>query len=336
MTAADAALAIGGLRLTSRVFLAPMAGYTDLAFRTGIRRLGGLGLAYTEMLNPVSVLRGGGRKRAALLATDASDRPLGYQIYGAEGDLLSAAAQWLEAHGAALIDLNMGCPKRKIVHAGAGAALLREPEKAVRLAAQVVQAVRVPVTVKLRLGWDSERRVARDMAPALEQAGVAALVVHGRTRGQGYAGAADWSEIRRVVETVERIPVVGNGDVVSAAAARRMRLETGCAAVMVGRGVLTNPWLVRSIAANAVEASVAECPGLPGLAEFMREHFERMVGLYGPRAGVRLFRKWIPLYPRSLLTGRPEMVRLLQIADAEAMRRAMAELAIRLWPPDRP
>ena len=193
------ALAIGPLRLSTPVLLAPMAGYADLAFRLSVRPLGGIALAYTEMLNPLSVLRGTGRKRAALLATCAADRPLGYQLYGAEAELLAEAACWIEERGGALIDLNMGCPQRKISSRGAGAGLLRAPDKAAALARRVVTAVRIPVTVKLRLGWDRMRLVAPELAAALEEAGVAAITIHGRTRGQAFTGRADLAAMRRAL-----------------------------------------------------------------------------------------------------------------------------------------
>jgi tRNA-dihydrouridine synthase B len=320
---------IGSLVFATPVFLAPMAGYTDLAFRQNVRPFGGIGLAYTEMISPSSLLRGRGKKRGTLLATCEADRPLAYQIYGADAAMLCAAAQWIEAHGGSLIDINMGCPQRKISTHGAGAGLLRDPRNAVAVAAQVVASVKVPVTAKLRLGWDHSQVVAHDLAQALEdEAGVAAITIHGRTRGQGYAGASDLQAIRRVVASVKRIPVIGNGDVTSPAAARRMFAETGCAAIMVGRGMLNNPWLIRDIWASLQGLPPVPPPGRGDWIAFMRGHLERMQELYGPQGGVLLFRKWIPIYVRKLLSGRPEMVRWLQITDPEEMKRAMESIAL--------
>ena len=321
-----ASLSFGGLVLSPPILLAPMAGYSDLPFRRGLRPFGGIGLAYTEMLSPASLLQGKGRKRKALLATGEDDRPLGYQIYGAHATDLCAAARWLEAHGAPLVDINMGCPQRKISHHGAGAGLLRDPDEAVRIAGEVVKSVSIPVTVKLRLGWDHERIVAPDMVPELESAGVAAVTIHGRTRGQGYSGSADREAIARVVAAAHRIPVIGNGDVTTPAAARRMFEETGCAGIMIGRGALSNPWLIRDIARELQGLAPAPAPTRSDWMTHMRAHFERMLDHYGPVGGTLLYRKWIPLYVRPWLKDRQRMVQWLLIDDPDVMRRRMDEL----------
>lgn len=319
-------LVLGSLTFEPPVLLAPMAGYSDLAFRASVRALGGVGLAYTEMLSPASLLQGKSRRRAALLATDDNDLPLGYQIYGSKAETLCQAARWLEERGARLIDINMGCPQRKISTHGAGAGLLRDPDQAVRIAAQVVATVRIPVTVKLRLGWDHSRLVARDMAPALEAAGVAAITIHGRTRGQGYSGEADIAEIAKVVQAVRRIPVIGNGDVTSPGTARAMFRQTGCAAIMIGRAALANPWIIRDIALDLRGLPPAPPPSRADRIRFMKDHFERNLLLYGPKGGALLFRKWIPLYVRPLLSGRQEMVEWLQLEDPDDLHRRMADL----------
>ena len=320
-------LKIAGLEFETPLLAAPMAGYSDLAFRMSVRPLGGVGLAYTEMLSPASLLQGKGKRSRILLATCEEDRPLGYQIYGAHASTLCDAAKLLEQTGVKLIDINMGCPQRKISGNGAGAGLLRDPEEAVRIAASVVNSVRVPVTVKLRLGWDSDRLVAHEMVPGLETAGVAAITIHGRTRGQGYTGKADLEEIRKVVQAARRIPIIGNGDVTSPEAARRMFETTGCAAVMIGRGILSNPWLIRDIWHDLQGLPPPPPPDRAEQLVYMRAHFERMLQLYGPAVGTILYRKWIPQYGRRLLKGRRHMVELLQITEAEEMRRAMDALA---------
>jgi nifR3 family TIM-barrel protein len=320
-------LKIGDLEFESPLLAAPMAGYSDLAFRMSVRPLGGIGIAYTEMLSPASLLQGKGQRRKVLLATCPEDLPLGYQIYGAHASTLRDAAVVLEQLGVKLIDINMGCPQRKISGNGAGAGLLRDPEEAVRIAASVVQAVRIPVTVKLRLGWDIDRLVAHEMVPGLEDAGVAAVTIHGRTRGQGYTGKADLDEIRKVVQAAKRIPVIGNGDVTSPEAARRMFEVTGCAAIMIGRGLLANPWLIRDIWQDLRGLPALPPPDRAERLVYMRAHFERMVQLYGPAVGTVLYRKWIPQYGRKLLRGRQHMVELLQITEVDDMRRAMDSLA---------
>ena len=321
-------LVIGGLTFDTPLLVAPMAGYSDLAFRMSVRPLGGVGLAYTEMLSPASLLQGKGKRKNILLATCEEDRPLGYQIYGAHASTLCDAARLLAEKGVKLIDINMGCPQRKISGNGAGAGLLRDPEEAVRIAASVVKSVSVPVTVKLRLGWDLDRLVAHEMVPGLEEAGVAAITIHGRTRGQGYTGKADLDEIRKVVRAARRVPVIGNGDITSPEAARRMFETTGCAGLMIGRGMLANPWLVRDIWLDLQGLPPAPVPTRADRLEYMRAHFERMLQLYGPTVGTILYRKWIPQYGRRLLRGRQHMVELLQITEADDMRRAMDTLAL--------
>lgn len=320
-------LTIGGLEFATPLLVAPLAGYSDLAFRMSVRALGGIGVAYTEMLSPASLLQGKGKRRKVLLATCPEDVPLGYQIYGSRAAMLRDAAVVLEQLGVKLIDINMGCPQRKISGNGAGAGLLRDPEEAVRIAAGVVAAVRVPVTVKLRLGWDADRLVAHEMVPGLEDAGVAAITIHGRTRGQGYTGKADLDEIRRVVQAARRIPIIGNGDVTSPEAARRMFETTGCAGIMIGRGALANPWLMRDIWQDLQGLPPLPTPTRAERLAYMRAHFDRMIDLYGPTTGTVLYRKWIPQYGRKLLRGRQHMVELMQITDADTMRRAMDALA---------
>lgn len=304
-----------------------MAGYSDLAFRMGMRELGGVGLAYTEMLAPASLLQNKSRKLKTLLATCDSDQPLGHQIYGSHEGNLCLAAQWLADRGARLIDINMGCPQRKISTHGAGAGLLRDPEQAVRIAAAVVKSVTIPVTVKLRLGWDHSRLVAHEMVPGLEAAGVAAITIHGRTRGQGFTGKADLDEIRRVVQAAGRIPIIGNGDVTSPQAARHMFANTGCAAIMIGRGAMANPWLIRDIWRDLQGLPHLPPPERHERLAFALKHFDRMVDLYGPAAGALLYRKWIPQYVRRLTHSRQHMVQLLQIDSAETLRAALTALA---------
>ena len=318
-------LQIGSLSFETPILLAPMAGYTDLPFRTILRSLGGLGLAYTEMVSPESILFGKGNRRNEILATGPEDRPLAHQIYGTDPQLLSDAARWLEDHGAMLVDINMGCPQREITSSAAGAALLRNPTLAVRLAERVAAAVSIPVTAKLRLGWDAESIVAADLSRDLERAGVAAITVHGRTRDQGFVGEVNLEGIRRVVETVERIPVIGNGDITSREAGLRMLRETGCSAIMVGRGAVRDPWLIRDL--------WRELRGLPQLPpptheerlDLLREQFERSILHYGERHTVAIFRRWLAERARHLGWSKEHMLRVLRISTIPDMRRVLEE-----------
>jgi nifR3 family TIM-barrel protein len=321
-------LRIGGFTAAQPLLLAPLAGYSDLAFRIGIRPLGGVGLAYTEMISPGGLFRGKGKKRNALLATSAEDRPLAYQIYGANVETLCAAARWVAEQEAVLVDINMGCPQRKIATHGAGAGLLINPDTAVAIAARVVESVKLPVTAKLRLGWDPDSIVAPALAAALENVGIAAITIHGRTRSQGYSGTADLDAIRAVVQAVKRIPVIGNGDVTSPPAARRMLTHTGCAGLMIGRGAMANPWLMRDIWNDLSGAPPAPPPTRAEWLAYMQAHFERMQGLYGAETATVLYRKWIVQYVRKLLPDRRTMVRWLQIRDPEEMKKAMETIAL--------
>jgi nifR3 family TIM-barrel protein len=278
------------------------------------------------MLSPASLLIGKARRLKTLTATSTEDWPLGHQIYGAHYDSLCAGAVLLAQRGAQLIDINMGCPQRKISVQGAGAGLLRDPKEAIRIAAGVVKSVRVPVTVKLRLGWDTEHLVAHEMVPELEAAGVAAITIHGRTRCQGFAGTADLNGIRTVVQAARRIPVIGNGDITSPAAARHMFEFTGCAGIMLGRGPLKNPWLIRDIWNDLQELPPLPPPDRSAWIDFAVTHFERMIELYGPISATHLYRKWIPQYLRKLLAGRKHLVEMMQLEDAVEMRQAIEAL----------
>ncbi len=321
-------LRIGNLALETPILLAPMAGFTDLPFRMTIRPLGGLGLAYAEMVNPPSVLFGGSKRRREILATVPEDRPLGYQIYGTDPDLAAQAARWLQENGAAVVDINMGCPRREITSSGAGSAILKTPDLAVRVAERVVASVSVPVTVKMRLGWEEGSLVAPALARELEKVGVAAITIHGRTRSQGFTGTADLAGIRKVVEAVERIPVIGNGDVNSPEAALRMLRETGCAGIMVARGAIRDHWLIRDIWRALQGLPPLPAPTSAERMALLRDQFDRSILHYGEKHAVAIFRRWVPEATKKLQLGREAMLRLLRIAGIAEMRQALAELSV--------
>ena len=253
---------IGTVTISSRLALAPMAGVTDAAFRQ-ICAEKGAGYTVTELVS-AKALCYRDKKTAQLLLPFPGERPFAAQIFGSDPACMAEAAQLaLELSGADIIDINMGCPVGKVVKGGDGCALMRDPEKAARIAEAVVRAVDVPVTAKMRRGWDKGSINAVELAKLLEQAGVSAVAVHGRTRMQMYGGEADWNTIRDVKQAV-KIPVIANGDVFSAEAAVRILKFTGADMAMVGRGSFGNPWLFEQAAA-ALEGR--EIPALPPFAE---------------------------------------------------------------------
>lgn len=291
-------LQIGSLPLTSNLLLAPLAGYTNLPFRLCMREVGGFGLASTELIHARSLLERN-HKALELVETCPADSPLGVQLFGSVAEEIRDAAQWLEASGVALIDLNMGCPVEKVVQRGAGAALLRNPEQTGKLVRMVTQAVKIPVTVKTRLGWDGVRLDALHLAPILEDAGVAALTVHGRTREGAFAGSVNLAGIRAVVQSVRTMPVFGNGDVCHPQSAKRMLEETGCAGLVIGRGALANPWVFHEIHAALAGYPSPPTPSLEERVAFMTRHFLCAVALRGEHVACIQFRKMIDWYARS-------------------------------------
>jgi nifR3 family TIM-barrel protein len=243
-------LRIGALTLGSPLLLAPIAGHCDLAFRILCREQGGVGLASTDLLNCRAVLRES-PKSLELAATDPADSPCGMQLYGNWEDPLPEAARWAIDRGADLIDINMGCPVDKVAKKNGGSLLLCDARGTVRLAERIVQAVqahaggRVPVTAKMRLGWDPEQFVAPELARALEDVGIQAVTVHGRWTVQKFSGEADWERIGEVVAAVRAIPVIGNGDVTEPEHVPELMRRSGCHGVMIGRGALRTPWMFR-------------------------------------------------------------------------------------------
>ncbi|MEI6809161.1 MAG: tRNA-dihydrouridine synthase [bacterium] len=319
-------LTIGQIELETPVLLAPMAGYTDLSFRLEVRALGGLGLAFSEMVNPRSFMVGKAKKVAQLLATSAEDEPLSFQIYGHEPQYMADGAKWLYDRGAKMIDINMGCPQRKIAGRGDGAGLLKTPRDAVALAHKVVNAVTIPVTVKIRLVPPQAGILTSELVRELELAGVAAITVHPRTCAQMFEGHSDWSAIRAAVEAVKTIPIIGNGDILTSDDAITMIRETGCSGVMLGRAAVKNPWLIRNCAAALSDMPEPPPPSRADRLALMIMHLDRMTGQYGEDKAPLLFRKWIPPYARSMRVPRDHMVRILKLRGLDEVRREISAL----------
>jgi len=314
---------IGPREIPTRFCLAPLAGYTHLAFRRALRELGGLGLATTDLVHARHLLQGH-RQSEELIATSDDDRPLSVQIFGGTTDDLVAAAQRLVDRGYQGIDLNMGCPMAKVNGSGGGARLMCDVDGANRLAETVVAAVSVPVTVKMRLGWDRDSLTAPLLARRFEQSGIAAVTIHGRTRQQGFQGSVNHDGIAAVVAAVDRIPVIGNGDVRTVADAFAMRERTGCAAVAIGRGAMLDPWLFRKLS----DVTAGRPPREPTADEqlaFLVRHFQLMTEQHGDRSCV-LFRKFAAWYGARL--GIPEDLeqRLRQFQTVDEFSRIVDEL----------
>jgi tRNA-dihydrouridine synthase B len=234
----------GPLTLNSNLFLSPLAGYTNLPFRLVVREVGGVGLCTTDLVNARSLLEKN-KKALKLIETSPADSPLAVQLFGSVPEEMRDAAIYLESTGVQSIDINMGCPVKKVVKVGGGSAMMTELDKTAALVRGMVNAVKIPVTAKMRLGWDDDNLTAPDLARTLEDVGVAAIFVHGRTREQGFGGTVNLAGIRKVVAAVKTIPVIGNGDIITPQAAKKMFDETGCAGVSIGRGAFYDPWIFK-------------------------------------------------------------------------------------------
>jgi nifR3 family TIM-barrel protein len=324
--------------LASRYLLAPLAGYTNLAFRLAVRGLGGLGLATTDLVNARALLVRS-RRTMELIQTCPEDRPVAVQLYGANPDEMAEAARWLEDYGASSVDINMGCPVHKVVRGGGGSAMMCDAVSTVGLVRRVVEAVCIPVTVKMRLGWDDASLSAPFFAREFERAGVAAVTVHGRTREQGFGGSVKLDGIRAAVEAVERIPVFGNGDVRTVVDAAHMLRTTGCAGIAIGRGALLNPWFFAQLSRWEETGD----PGRPATyAErlaLMDRHFGLLVQFQGERFACLTFRKVANWYCRVLRPGRDIQLQLVMIQSAahfaglvEGVREVIAARTDHEWP----
>ncbi len=288
---------IGNIKLEAPLVLAPMAGITDLPFRLICRRLG-CAMTVSEMVSAKGLLYKN-VKTTEMLRIDNGERPTAIQLFGSVPQELAQAAKMVEASGADMIDLNMGCPVAKIVNNGEGSALMKTPQLAYEILAAMVDAVQIPVTVKFRAGWDDEHRNAVEIALAAEKAGVSSMAVHGRTRQQFYEGKADWNIIRQVKDAVN-IPVFGNGDIFTVEDGLRMLKETGCDGLMIGRGADGNPWLFNRLKAVM---SGQEDPGAPELDVRLAqaaEHLQMLIDYKGEYVSVKEMRRHISAYLKGL------------------------------------
>jgi nifR3 family TIM-barrel protein len=315
---------LGPYELSSNLFLSPLAGYTNLPMRLTVRELGGLGWATTDLVNARSLIE---RNPTALklVATAPQDQPLAIQLFGSVPEEMREAAVICEELGAQSVDINMGCPVRKVVKIGGGSAMMTELAKTAALVRGMIDAVKIPVTAKMRLGWDEDNLTAPDLARVLEDSGVAAIFVHGRTRAQGFSGSVNLGGIRAVVEAVRRIPVIGNGDVTTPAAAKRMLDETGCTGVSIGRGAFYDPWIFRRTAHLLKTGELLPEPDFSERLRVLRRHFDRYVEFYGEEHGARLFRKVAPWYAKRFGPSKPFKQRIITIKSRADFEAAVAD-----------
>ena len=313
---------IGNIKLDAPLVLAPMAGITDLPFRVICRRLG-CGMTVSEMVSAKGLLYKN-VKTTEMLRIEDSERPTAIQLFGSVPAELAEAAKMVEASGADIIDFNMGCPVPKIVNNGEGSALMKNPQLAYEVLAAMVGAVKIPVTVKFRAGWDDKHRNAVEIALAAERAGVAAVAVHGRTRQQFYEGKADWSIIREVKQAV-KVPVFGNGDIFTVADGLRMLAETGVDGLMIGRGADGNPWLFQQLKAALAGEPVPEAPTLDARLDLAAEHLDMLIDFKGEHISVKEMRRHISAYLKGLPHAAEFRGRFHKVDTREEFRQLLAE-----------
>lgn len=288
---------IGNRQLDGFALLAPMAGVSDLAYRVIARRYGAA-MTTAEMVSAKGLYYQNDKTRD-LMKIDPSEHPVALQLFGSEPEIMALGAKEMEKAGADFIDINMGCPMQKVVKNGDGSALMKDIPRAAAVIRAMVEAVRVPVTVKMRLGWSRETENCVELAQAAEEAGAAAITVHGRTREDFYTGRADWKKIGEVVRAV-RIPVIGNGDVTDGPSAKALLEETGCAAVAVGRAAWGNPWVFREINAYLERGEILPPPTWEMRLAMAREHLHGLAAEKGENHAVREMRAHASRYFHGL------------------------------------
>lgn len=313
------AFMVGHIPVYGDLILSPMAGFSDKPYRLICREYGSA-MSYTEFVSADGILHGNERTRQ-MLEFDSTERPMVFQIFGSDEASLEEAARRIEPLGPDIIDINMGCSVQKVSGRGAGAGLLREPAKIGRIFARLSKALSVPITGKIRLGWDDDSLNYLEVAKILEDNGAALIAVHGRTKAQAYKGLANWDAIAEIKQAVS-IPVIGNGDVTSVADIKRIKHHTGCDGVMIARAAIGNPWIFQR--KDTHQVTLAE------KAKLIYRHLDLMLDFYGPEQGLVLFRKHVVKYVRGLAhiikikqqlitCSRPEeFIALMHAYEAEA------------------
>jgi len=315
-------LRYGTIPIDPPLILAPMAGVTDRDFRLIVRRIGGVGVVTMEFIASKAIVNGN-KKTRELMYFSPEERPLSIQIYGSDVETMREAALVVEELGADICDINMGCPANKVLKGCAGAALMGDLGLAEEIISSVRQAIRIPLTVKFRLGLNDERQCYLDLGRICEANGVASVAMHARTARQMFSGQADWSHIARLKETLS-IPVIGNGDVVEADDAIRMMRETGCDGVMIGRGATRNPWIFRQIAARMSGSAFTE-PTLADRRDLILDHFRLVAEREPSLNAMHKLRKFTGWYTHGLPHGKKLRLAINQLTDVPSFLAAVEE-----------
>ena len=309
---------IGNVEIKNNVCLAPMAGVCDSAFRTIIKSMG-CGLIEAEMVSDKAIMYGSNKTKDMLYMTDY-ERPISQQIFGSDVESFKIAAKYIyENMKPDIIDINMGCPVPKVaISAQAGSALLKDPDKVYEIVKAIVDVVPIPVTVKIRSGWDSDSINAVEIAKIVEKAGASAITVHPRTRAQGYSGNADWNIIKQVKEEVS-IPVIGNGDIKSCYDAKRMMDETGCDAIMIGRGVLGNPWLIKECIDYLEKGIEPKEVSIEERIDMLKKHAELLVKTKSEKVAMLEMRTHAAYYIKGLPNSTDMKNKIFQMKTKEEL-----------------
>jgi tRNA-dihydrouridine synthase B len=313
-------LQLGSMTIDPPLFLAPMAGVTDRDFRLIVRRIGGVGVVSMEFVSSRAILQGNRRTRQ-MMEFSEEERPLSIQIYGSDPATMAEAARVVEAIGADICDINMGCPANKVLKGCSGAALMRDLRQAEEIIRRVRGAIAIPLTVKFRLGIDHQSRNYLELGKICQDQGVAAVALHGRTARQMFTGRADWSEIGRLKESLS-IPVIGNGDVQEPEDAERLLAESGCDAVMIGRGATRNPWIFKQVQAHLSGGRIAT-PTLADRRDLMVGHFQLVAARDPGKLALHKLRKFAGWYTHGLPHGKQLRQQLQQLQTVPAFLAAV-------------